>query len=99
MAIQTPKTPNSKYTPKTKLKPTLNIHMDVIERNIGNLTSLAARKEFVKVNAIGQIEHTQMLWKNSSCFAMLADCSDRLYVPMKRFEKVHSIADINQMAT
>lgn len=55
IASHTPTRPKAKYLPNAKLNKYLHVHIEHIDTIIVYLASLAARKAFGNVNAIGQI--------------------------------------------
>ena len=94
IAYHTPITPISNHFANTKDKPTLNTHIEITDSIIGYFTSLAARKEVGRVNAIGQIVHTEILFIYIIfCANDVASC-DKPYNPTKPLENMQSIADI-----
>ena len=97
IATQTPITPIPKVPANTKLKPTLNVHIENMAIIIVKRTSLAALKLDAKGKAIGQNEQTQRLWTNNILVASAVASLSSPYKPIKGEDKAQRTTEIEIM--
>ena len=94
IANQTPITPIPKEPANTKLKPTLNVHIEKIAIIIVKRTSLAALKLDDKGKAIGQNEQTQRLCTNNIFVASSVASLSSPYSPIKGEDNAQRTTEI-----
>ena len=80
LAVHTPRTPIPIYFPNMQLNPILNVHIDIIDIPIHNLTSPEARKVAGRVKEAGHISIALIPCRYTSRLVMLAVALDNLYI-------------------